>query len=182
MSLQLIPISFLKEECFLSDNIDERKFRSSIDEAEQDLKDILGTEFFDEIVTQYNTNPKTLSADNLALYSGYIKKYLAWQTYAYFLGFSQSDSTPTGEREFADENSTVLSDVKLWSKEKNVRNRVDRWKGRMINYILETQSNDSTKFPLYEDCNKPQFSFGFTAISKESDALFLVNKSISTNE
>jgi hypothetical protein len=182
MSLQLIPISYLKEECFLSDNIDERKYRPCIDDAQEDLKQILGVEFYDQIVTQYGTNPKTLSADNLALYDGYLKKYLAWQTYMYFLGFANSESTPTGERSFIDENSTVLEDVKMWSKEKNVKNRVDRWRGRIINFLREAQANDSTKYSLWDDCVKEQFSFGMTAITGRDTTNFRINKSITTNE
>jgi hypothetical protein len=70
----------------------------------------------------------------------------------------------------------------MFGKEKNVKNRSDRWKGRMINFLKESQSNDSTKYPLWEDCVKEQFSFGMTAISKESDSNFRINRSIQTNE
>jgi hypothetical protein len=182
MSNQLIPIAYFKEECFISDNIDERKLRSHLNDAEQDLMELLGREFFEEIQTQYNATPQTLTADNAALYEGYIKKVLAWQTYLYFLGFSNSDSTPSGEREFIDENSTVLNDVKMWSKEKNVRMKSERWRNRMINFLNESQSNDEDKYPLWEDSCKEVFSFGITAVDKNSDAMIRVNRSIQTNE
>jgi hypothetical protein len=182
MSIQLIPVSFLKEECFLSDNVDERKYSSHLDDAQEDLRDLLGIEFYDQILSQYSTDPNTLSADNLTLYTNYIKKYLAWQTYFYFLGFSNSDSTPTGEREFNDDNSSVLSDIKMYSKEKNIKSKATRWRDRMINFLRESQRNDSSKYPLWEDECKEYMSFAITSIDKNSDALIRVNKSIITNE
>lgn len=178
--INLIPFSFLKEACFLSDNIDERKYQPNLEEAQEDLKNILGGEFYDQIETQYNTS--ALSTDNNTLYQDYIKKFLAWQTYYYYLGFSNSDSTPTGEREFIDENSTILSDVKMFGKERNVKNRANNWKGRMINFLKLAQSKDSTKYTLYQQSCVNEMGFGISAIDKGSDALFKINKSIITNE
>lgn len=178
--INLIPFAFLKEECFLSDKIDERKYQPNLEEAQEDLKDTIGGEFYDEIETQYNAS--TLTTDNNTLYQDYIKKYLAWQTYYYYLGFANSDSTPTGEREFSEENSTVLTDVKMFSKERNVKNKANRWKGRLLNFLKLEQSKDATKYPLYEQTCVVEMSFGISAIDKDSDALFKVNKSIITNE
>lgn len=176
----LLELSYLNEECFLSLNTDDKKYNISLKLAEQDLKDILGPEFYSEIVTQYDE--ETFTQDNDTLYENYIKDYLAWQTYFHYLKFSQSDSTPTGIRQFSDENSTVLEDVKLWAHEKNINSVVTRFKNQLINYLRIEQSKDSTKFQLWENKCKTEYSFGITSIDKRDDGLLKVNKAIVTND
>lgn len=180
--MNLIPLSYLNEACFLSMNVDDKKYSMVLKLAQDDLSDVLGAEFYEEIQTQYSANPQTLTADNIALYDGYIKDFLAWQTYFHHLKFSNSDSTPTGEREFTDENSTVLSDVKMFAKEKHIKSIADRYKYKMINFLKLEQEKDSTKYPLYEGGCEDQNSFYITAVDKTSDALIEVNKKITTNE
>lgn len=181
MSL-LIPIAYIQEQCLLSNNIDEKKFVVALEMAQEDLQDALGKEFFEEIQTQYSAN--TLSADNNAVYDDYIKKYLAWQSNYHFIGHAQEDSTPTGFRQHNDENSTLISDVALWGKEKKTLDRANKHKYRMINYLKLEQSKDSTKYPLYSASCKTSMSFAISAIDKDgrADSLLRVNKSIIDNE
>jgi hypothetical protein len=178
--IPLIPIAYLNEECFLSLNTDDKKYTMALKDAQMDLEDILGSEFFDQIESQYDGD--TLSTDNDALYEDYIKEYLAWQTYFHYLKFANADPTPSGVREFNDENSSILSDVKMYSFEKNVREKAVRYKHRMINFLKLEQSKDSTKYSLWEDTCKEEYSFAITAIDKGSDAMVRVNKAIDTNE
>lgn len=178
--IDLIPLSYLTEACKLSQNIDEKDFHIHLEIAQDNLSDLLGGEFYEQIESQYNTD--TLSTDNDRLYEGYIKKYLAWQTYFNFMGFGNSSSTPTGFREFIDENSTVLSDVKMFALERNVLGKVNFYKGRMLSFLKLEQDKDSTKYPLYQQKCGEVFSFGITSVDKKSDALFMVNKSIINNE
>jgi hypothetical protein len=51
-----------------------------------------------------------------------------------------------------------------------------------VNFLKESQANDSTKYPLWEDECQEFLSFAITAVDKRSDALIMVNKSITTNE
>jgi hypothetical protein len=148
--------------------------------SQEDLKDELQTEFYNEIETQYDD--ENLSTDNDNLYENYIKKFLAWQTYFYYLKFANTNATPTGIREFNDENSTIASDVKMYSLEKNVKERARKYMYSMINYMNESKNIDSTKFPLWNCTNKEYMSFSITAVGKSSDALIKVNKTIITNE
>lgn len=150
--------------------------------AQQDLRNVLGPEFYAEIETQYNANPQTLTADNATLYDDYIKDYLAWQTYFKYLKFANVDATPTGIREFNDENSSIASDIKMYSLEKNVLQTANDYKYSLINFLKESQTNDATKYPLWENECKEQMSFSITSVDKKSDALIRVNKSIITNE
>lgn len=148
--------------------------------SQQDLYDLLGGEFYQEIETQVDED--SLSADNDSLYTDYIKSYLAWQTTFHYTKFSQSDATPTGFRQFVDENSTILEDVKLYSLEKNILNVVNRYRDRMINFLKLEKSKDSTKYPKYSNDCKTVYSFAISAVDKKSDSLLKVNKAIITNE
>lgn len=178
----LIPLSYLNEACFLSTNIDEKKFKMVLKIAQEELRIILGIEFFDQVSTQYNPQGDTLSADNSTLYEDYIKDYLAWRTYFEYLRFAQADSTPTGIREHKDENSDILADFKLHSYEKNVLSQSNRYRDNMINFLKTAQANDSTKYPLFVNTCKPVFSFAVSAINKTKTDLVSVNKSVTFNE
>lgn len=180
----LIPLAYLNEACFLSNNIDEKEFKMVLKLAQEDLKDILGAEFYEEIETQYAPSGDTLTTANATLYEDYLKDFLAWDTYHRYLGFSQSKSTPTGEREFLDDNSTILADVKLYSKEKNVKSMVTRYQNRIVNYLELEQSKDSTAFPLYKGCKRGTFGWGISGIERNSyeDKIFSVNRAVTGNE
>jgi hypothetical protein len=180
----LIPLAYLNEACYLSLNIDEKKFKMVLKIAQEDLEEILGAEFYDQIETQYEPSGGTFTSANETLYEDYLKDYLAWAAYHRFLGFSQSDSTPTGERAFNDENSTLLADIALESKEKNVLKMVARYKNRIINYLELEQSKDSTAFPLWEGCKKGSFGWGISGIERnsEEDKIFSINKAVVNNE
>jgi len=180
----LIPLAYLNEACFLSNNIDEKKFKMVLKLAQEDLQDILGKEFYEQIETQYEPSGDTLTAANSTLYEDYLKDFLAWATYHRYLGFSQSESTPTGERSFNDENSTLLADIALHSKEKNVLSMVTRYQNRIINYLENEQSKDSTAFPLWEGCKRGTFGWGISGIERNSheDKIFSINKAVIGNE
>ena len=168
----------------MSYNIDEKEFKMNLKLAQEDLEDILGYNFYDEINTQYSAQGDTLSAANSTLYESYIKDYLAWRTYSISLGLSQSKSTPTGERIFSDENSTILEDIKLASKEKNINARANRYKYKMISYMRLQQQILSTNFPLWIDDCKVEFSWGISSITRDSaeDQGISIDKAITTNE
>ena len=180
--INLIPLSYLNEVCYMSLNEDDKKYQMSLKLAQETfLRPELGQSFYDELTTQYAA--ETLTTDNEAFYedSG-VKDYIAWQTCFNYLKFANFNFTPTGLREFVDENSTILSDVKNYSVEKNIQQIVNVYKGDMLNYLKMAQTNDGTKYPLYTQQCGNEFSFGITSINAESDAMFRVQKSIIRNE
>lgn len=180
----LIPLSYLTEACQLSENIDERSFKMHLKRAQFNLKEVLGYNFYEEIETQYDPNSDTLTDANATLYEDYIKDYLAWRTYYLYLGFSQSQSTPSGQRQFEEESSTILEDVKLYSFEKNVKEYANFYKYELINYMRLQQANDSTNFPLWVDNCVDEFSWGISSISRNStkDNIVRIDKTITSNE
>src|SRR5687767_6840790 len=128
----LIPLSYINGACFLSTNIDEKKIKPSLSEAKMDLRTGIGAEFYEEIETQYAPHGDTFTAANASLYEDYIKDFLASTAYFYSLELSQLDSPPTGERSFNDENSTLATDIQLFSKEKNIKSFAFKFKSAMI--------------------------------------------------
>jgi len=184
----LIPLSYINEACFLSTNIDEKKIKPNVVEAQMDLRAFLGAEFYEEIETQYAPQGDTLSAANAALYENYIKDFIAWTAYFYSLGFSQLDSTPTGERSFTDENSALATDIQLFSKEKNIKRMCYKFKSSMIDYLKLSQYNfangvaGSYEYPKWTERCATEFQFGISAISREKTEIFSVNKAITNNE
>lgn len=178
--INLIPLSYLNEACFLSLNVDSKKYQMVLKIAQDTLKNVLGGEFYEQIETQYDN--ETFTSANETLYEDHIKDFLAWQTYYYYLKFANVDSTPTGLREFSDENSTVVADVKMYALEKNVMEMVNRYKYGIINFLKLEQEKDSTAYPLFDAKCDYGFNFAITSVDKKSDALLKVNKSIITNE
>lgn len=178
--MNLIPIAYLNEVCFLSLNEDDKKYQMNLDLAQDQLSDVIGAEFYEQIVSQYTST--SFSADNLALYDPHIKKYLAWQTYFNLQGFVNSNHTPTGNREFIDENSTIVADVKQYALERNIGNRLKYFKNKLINFLDLEQEKDSTKYPMYTCRCKTDFGFAITSVDKRSDVLLKINKSIVSNE
>lgn len=181
----LIPLDYLTEACFLSVNNPDKKYKMALKLAQDQLKSVLGAEFYEEIETQYSPQNDTFTAANEALYEGYIKDYLAWQTYMFYLRFGQGDDTPTGIREFTDENSALISDIKLSARERNVSNNVQFYKGEMIGFMKTTQANDTTAYPLWNcGCCGDQMSWGISGVSTNGEAtrVFSVNRSTITNQ
>ncbi len=177
----LIEIAYLQTTCFLSQNIPVEKFQPVIEMAQEDLRDILSQPLYDEIVAQFSTAPKSLSPANAALYE-YIKKYLAWQTNFYWQKFANSDSTPTGQREFNDENSSLLTDVNKYSFEKNVRERATNYRFAMINFMKTARTNNVDAYPLWVESCREEMSFAITSVQGSSHTRFDIFKATRLNE
>lgn len=180
----LIPLAYLNEACFLSLNIDEKKFKMVLKLAQEDLRQILGPEFYAEIETQYSATNDTFTTANATLYEDYLKDYLAWATYLKHLGFSQSESTPTGERQFKDDSSEILTDLAMFGKEKNVKAQVSIYKNNIINYLRLQQSILSTNFPLWKNTCDNDFGWGISGIERDShhDKMVSITKAVRANE
>lgn len=186
----LIPLAYINDACFVSTNIDDKKLKPSLAEAQMDLRAILGAEFYEEIENQYSQlgQGESFTAANSTLYEDYIKDFLAWQSYFYSLGLSQTESTPTGERSFKDENSDLASDIQLFSKEKNIKRLAYKFKSAMIDFLSLNQTNYAAGVSgayAYAKWTKKcadEFQFGISAIGREEDTIFAVNKAVTTNE
>lgn len=178
----LIPLDYLTEACFLSVNTNEKKYKMCLKLAQDQLKVVLGPEFYDEISTQYGAQADTFTAANETLYENHIKDYLAWETYSQYMLFAQNDSTPTGIRKYTEEHSEILTDIQAHAHERNVSKKAEDYRNTMITFIKEAQANDSTAYPLFTGCHRQEMSWGISSVSAQSDALYMVNKAVNTNE
>lgn len=182
----LIPLDYLNQACGVTENFDERLYKIHLKEAQIELKDVLGAEFYEEIYGQYDENPanSTFTTANATLYEDYIKDYLAWYTYFDSYGFINSQSTPTGDREFQDDNSTLISDLKQESKEKRILDKANKYKYRLINFLKIEQAKVSTAYPLYAQGCKEEFSFAISSVTRDvnRDNIITITKATRANE
>lgn len=188
ISKQLIPLSYINEACAVSTNIDEKKLKPHLEEAQLDLLNLLGAEFYEEIESQYASSGGTLSTANNELYENYIKNFLAWRAYYYSLGFSQLESTPSGERSFKDDNSELATDIQLYAKEKNINAKAYKYQSAMIDFLRLQQTrfaagvSGAYEFAKWVDNCKEQFQFGISGIGRQQTEIFAVNKAVKNNE
>jgi len=175
--IDLIPIAYLNEACFLSLNTDDKKYRMCLKMSQDDIKVLLGTAFYEEIETQYTDD--NLTEANQKVYDT-LKDVLAWKTYFNYLKFANVDSTPTGMRIFSEENSSLASDVQMYSLEKNVRARAEQYTGVMLG-ILKSKPSD---YPLWSGCGKSNFGFAITSVSAcdRVNRIINISKAIDRNE
>jgi hypothetical protein len=176
---KLINYSYLKEETDISDNIEPSVLDNPIKWAHDQLEFTLGRLFYAEIQTQ-GTVPTSFSSNNSALFDPYIKQFLAWTAYHDYLVNANNYSTRTGFRTFKEENSDAASDQAMNTRIKRAADKVQFYKGKMINYILDAQNTSSLNYPLYKtDCNqKFGTGFGISGVTKVSTSQYdlTVNK------
>lgn len=179
----MIAVAYIQQTCFLSQNIALEKLNIALEMAQDDLRDLFGSSFYDQLKAQYETSPVPtgFSAENLAVYDPYIKKYLAWQSYFYFLIFGNQDSTPTGFRAFTDENSSILDDVSMYSLEKNVRGQAYKYRGKMLSFLNQAKKANSASYPYYHEKCADEFAFAITSVHGKDDTQFRVHKALNTN-
>lgn len=170
---KLITAAYLKAECDIDTNIDNRELDNPIKWAQDRLRFLLGKSFYDQIYTQGTTTPTTFSTDNSALFDPYVKQFLAWQAHEFYVIKSTAIRKRTGLRTHLDEvDEAAPSDI-VNLHIKTAKEQTQFYKGEMINYITQEQENDSSKYPLYDaDCENSKFGTGFgitgvTRISKD---------------
>lgn len=182
---KLITYAYLKEETDISQIVDTAKLDNPIKNAQDRLRALVGVLFYNELVAQVITLPKTLSADNLAFFDPYVKQFLAWQAHQFYLPGSTTYSTRTGPRVFKEDNSDPISDKTLGEQIAMSRQQSNFYKGAMINFLASAQRVTSTKYPLYKDiscgCNSGS-SFGISAVSKIDTVSFSINRQITNQE
>lgn len=181
---KLITAAYLKAECDIDTNIPNVDFDNPIKWAQDRLRFLLGKRFYDEIFSQGTTTPTSFSSDNSALFDPYVKQFLAWQAHEFFVVKSTAARMRSGLRiQTSEVDEPAPSDV-VNLHIKTAKEQTQFYKGEMINYILQEQENDSTKFPLYEDdCNSNKFGtgFGITGVTKISTSQKEFNRTFEDN-
>lgn len=178
---KLITYQYLREECDISQNVDNKKLDNPIKRAQDMVKFVLGKAFYEEIETEFLAS--TLSTDNDALFDPYIKKFLAWQAYEFYIERANVYESRTGLRQFEEENSSIASDVTMGNIIKMAKQWTQFYKGEMLTFITQQRQLDSTKYDKYRDCgNRSGSGFHITSITARDKSSRRINTKIESNE
>jgi len=171
---RLITYAYLKQETDIASNIEVAELDNCIKWAQDRLKFLIGTLFYNELYSQGTTTPTSYSTTNAALYDPYIKQYLAWQAYEFFVSTqAQNYSSRSGYRVHKEDNSDPATDQQMNTRVKMAKEQVQFYKGAMINYIIQQQAISSSNYPLYvADCSNKKFGSGsgITGVGKIDDS------------
>lgn len=177
---KLITYAYLRGETDISQNVDNEKLDNPIKRAQDMVKFVLGKAFYEEIEGQF---PDSLSTDNDALFDPYIKKFLAWQAYEFYIIKANVYESRTGFREFSDENSTIASNDIMGNLVKDAKQWTQFYKGEMLTFIKQQRRADSTKYPLYRECgDRIGTGFHITSITAKDRTSQNINRKIYNNE
>lgn len=177
---KLITYAYFKGETDISQVVDNEKLDNPIKHAGDRLKELITSSFYDELVAQYSTNPQSFSTDNLAFYDPYVKQYLAWQAYEFYIVKANSYETRTGLRIFKEENSDAISDKTHGELIALAKRQTQFYKDRMINFLRSCQRADKTKYPLYTITDKYTTGngFGISAVTKKDNVSYKISNQV----
>ena len=181
---KLITAAYLKSECDIDANIDNRELDNPIKWAQDRLRFLLGKQFYDQIYTQGTTTPTPFSTNNSALFDPYIKQFLAWQAFEFYTIKSTAVRKRSGLRVPTDETDEAASSEITNLHIKNAKEQTQFYKGEMINYIVQQQERGSSYYPLYDaDCDNKKFGtgFGITGVSRISKDQYYIDRRTTNN-
>ena len=169
----------MKDECDISKNVDDSKLDNPIKLAQEQLKYLIGDDFYDQIDSQ--ATAFSGAADNLAFFDPYVKQFLAWQAYEYYIPKANFAETRSGFRIHREDNSDIATDKQMGELIRQVKQQSQFYKGKMISFLIKSQNADSTKYPLYtSNCGLETYGNGFhiTAVSRRDPTSNKINKQI----
>jgi len=178
---KLISYAYFKAETDISKVVDNDKLDNPLKNASDRLRALITPSFYDQLVSQYITNPQSFSVDNLAFYDPYVKQYLAWQAYEFYIVKANTYETRMGVRTFKEENSEAATDKIMGDQIALAKAQAEFYKNQMISFLRTAQRVDSTKYPLYtiKNCEPATGGFGISAVSKIDTVNFSINRQIS---
>ena len=170
---KLITFAYLRAECDISSNIEDKVLDNPIKQAQETLRMILSEAFYAEIVSQFDS--KTLSAANTALLTPYLKQYIAWQAYEFWAMKANVNPTRSGFRIHADESSQIAPAEDMATVLRSAEQRAAFYKGLMIVFLNKNSSNYALYTP---SCRSNTFGTGMhiTSISKKPRTFRSINR------
>ena len=144
----LISETKLKAFTSINKNVDQDLIRAEILIAQDlHLQPILGTKFYDTLLTKITSTGNTLNADETLLVNEYIAPFLIQKSYAEIIPFLWSRSMNRGIVSGDMENATSV-DVETMKYLRGIQvQRADFYRQRLIDYL--TIGNGQSKFPDY---------------------------------
>tara|TARA_Y100001963_G_scaffold151638_1_gene234867 strand:- start:715 stop:1209 length:495 start_codon:yes stop_codon:yes gene_type:complete len=123
------------------------------------IRPLLGDDFYDQILTQSAAG--SLSTDNSALVTNYLKPCLAYYVIADAFPSIKSNITSSGVVTLDHEFSSPASREDYAALRSQLYSDAEDWRAEVIKYIEDTQEDDSSKFPLWEKKDNYQSRYGF---------------------
>lgn len=142
---KLINYQYLRNEVDISQNVPDMELDNPIKRSQEMLAMIISDDFFNELDTQ---NPNFLGA-NVALMI-HVKRFLAWQSYQFWLPKANFKSTRAGMRVHQEENSVAATGVEMAELIRDAKMWAQTWKQKMVAFLNENASD----YPLWANqCN-----------------------------
>lgn len=180
MTTYLISYAYFRSITDVSENIDDKTIMPKLKMAQDQLKFLIGRNFYNQLESQY----PNYSGDNLAFYDPQVKEYLAWQTYAFYVPKANTYETRSGFRVFKEANSDAASDKIVGALINLANEQAEFYKGALINFLFESQKLNSNAYPLFIDkwpANKMGTAFNITAVRGRDHRFSRINTKVTIN-
>jgi hypothetical protein len=138
---KLINYQYLRTEVDISQNVPDMELDSPIRRSQEMLSMILGEDLYNQLDGQH---PNFTGANGALI--PYVKKFLAWQAYQFWLPKANLKTHASGLRVHREENSDPATDRQMAELIKDAKSWAQTHKEKLIQYLED--NHDS--FPLYE--------------------------------
>lgn len=138
---KLINYQYLRNEVDISQNVKDPELDNPIKRSEDMLSMLIGEDLYNELVSQ---NP-TFTGANVTLFP-YVKKFLAWQAYQFWLPKANFKTHNSGLRVHEEENSRAANAVEMAELIRDAKMWCQTHKERLVQYL----EDNCTSYPLYE--------------------------------
>lgn len=145
---KLITFAYLKKEVDVPQNIADNEFDHKIYRAQERLRMLMGDEFYLDFLAKYKAN--TFSAVYTALYSPYIKQFIAWQAYVYWTVEVQYKPTRSGYRIHSEDNSVAANEDQMSILIKDRKQQAEYYTKLLVGFM----ENHAADYPLYGNACK----------------------------
>lgn len=148
-----ISQEYLFENSIINNNVDFKNLRSTIIHVQDIyLQKILGTKFYEDLISKGLSSPSGFSADEITLIKKYIQKTILW--------YVMLESTPEFKFKYMNKGVMVKnSDNSQGADTRDLLMLMDRWRIKAEQYAelltdyLKFTTNSVTMFPKYWESN-----------------------------
>lgn len=146
---KLITYAYLREEVDIPQNIPDSELEHPVYRGQEMLRMLMGDEFYKDFLTNYRAN--SFSAAYEALYSPYIKQFIAWQAKEYWTVRTNFKPTRSGYRVHSEENSVVATDTQMATLIKDDKQLAQYYKTLLVDFL----NGNASVYTLYNrSCNR----------------------------
>ena len=141
----LIDIGILKEHTPTSYNLDGQWINGMIEYSEwEHIRSCLGTAFYNELVTQVNT--QTLTVDNQSLYDNFLSATVAWFVLYESAFFIHTRAENKGITQNTDDKSVEASGNTVGAYKKTALKHAESRREQLLTYLKD----NNALYPLYD--------------------------------